>query len=310
VTFFIGRLCASVNTGVGRVWTAQGSAMPEMRTPYRLSVTLAVLMLVQALLGLLFQQEYRDDEWITAAWFGNDWVTLVVGIPLLAAGLAFAARGSVRGLLLWLGMIGYAVYNYAYYLFGATLNVFFLLYVVPLVLSAVTLIIALSRVDIGHVAASFRSATPVRIIGGYLVFVGLGLASVWIAMWASYVFAGRPTPVAPEAFKLVAALDISIMATVLGLGGILLWQRQAWGYVVAAIAGIQGSLYLLVLSVNSIIAIHRGLAETPGELPMWGSLAILTSAATLLLLVNARTDRSRFASRRMCNRRSEYTGHR
>jgi len=51
VTFFIGRLCASVNTGVGRVWTAQGSAMPEMRTPYRLSVTLAVLMLVQLRVG-------------------------------------------------------------------------------------------------------------------------------------------------------------------------------------------------------------------------------------------------------------------
>ena len=164
--------------------------------------------------------------------------------------------------------------------------------------------------DVSHVAARFRPTTPVRIIGGYLAFIGVGLAFVWITMWASYVFAGRPTPVAPEAFKLVAALDISIMATVLGLGGILLWQRQAWGYVVAAIAGIQGSLYLLVLSVNSVIAIHRGLAETPGELPMWGSLAILTSAATLLLLVNARTDRSRFAPRRMCNRRPEYTGHR
>ena len=270
--------------------------MPEMRTPYRLSMTLAGLMLVQALLGLLLQRHYRDEEWIRAAWFGNDWVTLVVGVPLLAAGRMFAARGSVRGLLFWLGMIGYAVYNYAYYLFGATLNVFFPLYVVSLVLSAVTLVLALSRVDVGHVAASFRSRTPVRIIGGYLVFVGIGLASVWIAMWAAYVFAGRPTPVAPEAFKLVAALDISIMATVLGLGGILLWQRQAWGYVVAAIAGIQGSLYLLVLSVNSVIAIHRGLVNTPGELSMWGSLAILTSTATLLLLMNARADRSHFAA--------------
>jgi len=259
-------------------------------------MTLAGLMLVQALLGLLLQRHYRDEEWIRAAWFGNDWVTLVVGVPLLAAGRMFAARGSVRGLLFWLGMIGYAVYNYAYYLFGATLNVFFPLYVVSLVLSAVTLVLALSRVDVGHVAASFRSRTPVRIIGGYLVFVGIGLASVWIAMWAAYVFAGRPTPVAPEAFKLVAALDISIMATVLGLGGILLWQRQAWGYVVAAIAGIQGSLYLLVLSVNSVIAIHRGLVNTPGELSMWGSLAILTSTATLLLLMNARADRSHFAA--------------
>ena len=35
---------------------------------------------------------------------------------------------------------------------------------------------------------------------------------------------------------------------------------NAWGYIVSAIAGVQGSLYLLVLTVNSIIAVARGLA--------------------------------------------------
>jgi hypothetical protein len=252
-------------------------------------------MLAQSLLGLLFKQQYRDEEWIAAAWFGNDWVTLLVAVPLLVGGLMCAARGSVRGLLLWLGMLGYAVYNYAYYLFGAALNVFFPLYVVPLVLSVVILILALSRVDVGHVTASFRPRTPVRIIGGYLALVGIGLALVWISMWASYVFAGRPTPVPPEAFKLVAALDLSIMVTTLGFGGILLWRRRAWGYILAAIAGIQGALYLLVLSANSVVAIHRGLAETPGEVPMWATLAVLTTAATLWLLVNVRTHRGRGA---------------
>jgi hypothetical protein len=45
-----------------------------------------------------------------------------------------------------------------------------------------------------------------------------------------------------------------------------------WGYVVAPIASIQASLYLLVLCVNSIVGVHRGLAKTPGEFPMWGML--------------------------------------
>jgi hypothetical protein len=45
---------------------------------------------------------------------------------------------------------------------------------------------------------------PLRLVGGSLVFVGFGLASVWMAMWAADIFAGRPTPVEPEAFKLVA----------------------------------------------------------------------------------------------------------
>lgn len=256
-----------------------------------LAATLAALMLVQSVLGLFFQEQYRDVEWIKATWFGNDWVTLTVGVPVLLVGLILTARRSVVGLLLWLGMVGYAAYNYAYYLLGAALNVFFPLYVVALVLSVLTLILALSRVDVHDVAGAFRPTTPVRIIGGYLAFLGIGLASVWIGIWSAYVFAGRPTPVEPEAFKLVAALDLSIMVPVLALAGFLLWRRKAWGYIVGAIAGIQGSLYLLVLSVNSIIAVNRGLAEAPGELPIWGTLTTFTTAATLLLLLNVRTNR-------------------
>jgi len=115
-----------------------------------------------------------------------------------------------------------------------------------------------------------------------------------VTMWAAYAFANQPTPVEPEAFKLVAALDISLMVTGLTFGGVLLWRRKTWGYVVAAIASIQASLYLLVLSVNSVVGIHRGLAKTPGELPIWGMLALLTTAVTLLLLANIRRERTSF----------------
>ena len=168
-------------------------------------------MLAQSLLGLLFRGQYRDVEWIKATWFGNDWVTLVVALPLLLVGLALDGRGSVRGLLLWLGVVGYAAYNYAYYLLGAALNAFFPLYVASFVLAVVVLILVLSRLDLASIADNFLPTTPVRIIGGYLVAVGVSLASVWIALWAAYVFAGRPTPVEPEAFRLVAALDLSLM---------------------------------------------------------------------------------------------------
>jgi hypothetical protein len=106
-------------------------------------------------------------------------------------------------------------------------------------------------------------------------------------MWAAYVFGGRPTPVEPEAFKLVAALDLSIMVPALACGGILLWRRRTWGYVLAPMAGVQASLYLLVLAVNSIVAIERGLADATGELPIWGALTAVTAAATAVLLWHA-----------------------
>jgi hypothetical protein len=43
-----------------------------------------------------------------------------------------------------------------------------------------------------------------------------------------------------------------------------------------------------VLSVNSFVAIRRGLTAAPGELILWAPLAVTTSAATLLLLANVR----------------------
>jgi hypothetical protein len=62
-------------------------------------------MATQSLIGLLLWEHYRDPEPIRTTWFGNDWVTLILAVPLLLLGLVRGARGSTRGLLLWLGMI-------------------------------------------------------------------------------------------------------------------------------------------------------------------------------------------------------------
>ena len=248
---------------------------------------LVVLMAAQAALGLAMPGQYRDPEWIRAAWYGNDWLTLLAAVPLLWTGQRQACRGSVRGVLLVLGISAYAIYNYAFYLFGAMLNVFFPLYVLSFFCGTASLIVVAAQVDAARTVESFPAATPVRVIGGYLVFVAAGLSAVWLGMWAAYAFAGRATPVEPEAFKVVAALDLTLMVPALTAGGVLLWGRRPWGYFIATTAAIQGALYLLVLSVNSAIAIHRGLARAPGELPLWAPLAVCTTVAALLLLKGA-----------------------
>jgi hypothetical protein len=246
---------------------------------------LVAVMVAQASLGVRRPDLYRDVEWMATAWRGNDWVTLLLAVPLLAGAHVSAQTGSTRATLLYLGTLAYAVYNYAYYLFGAALNVFFPLYASAVVLAALCLISSLSTIDAVHVSSHFHRKTPVRLIGGYFVLIGLSLTVVWSAMWAAYVFAGRPTPIAPEAFKLVAALDLVLMAPALIVGGAMLWHREPWGYVIGAIAGVQGSLYLIVLGVNSVVFLARDLAVWPGELAMWGPLATVTSVVTLVLFL-------------------------
>jgi hypothetical protein len=211
-----------------------------------------------------------------------------VAVPLLWYGTFIARRGSIRGHLIALGIAGYGIYNYAFYLFGARLNIFFPLYVVSLGLALVTLGLLLLHRDAGAVARSFPATIPVRLIGGYLVFLAVGLAVAWLGVWARFAFGGRPTPIDPEAFKLVAALDLLLMVPALLTGGILLWRRRPWGYLIATIAAMQGALYLFVLTVNSIVAIRRSLSVPPGELPIWAPLAITTTLAALVLIGSAR----------------------
>jgi hypothetical protein len=238
---------------------------------------------VQAALGLVLPGQYLDVEWIRLTWFGNDWVTLVVAAPALLVAGRFAARGSSRADVVRFGLLAYAFYSCAYYLFGAALNVFFPIYVAVCLLSAVTLGLSIAAVDRRRAAITAPRGLT-RVTGLYFLAVGAGLASVWLVMWVDAVFAGHTPPIGTDAFKLVAALDLTIMVPTLILSGVLLWFRQPFGCWFAAAAGIQASMYLTVLCVNSALAVRGGQSDAAGELPVWGTLAVLTTAVATLLL--------------------------
>lgn len=247
----------------------------------RLGRGLAVLMVAQAAGGLAWPGLYRDVAWIRATWLGNDVVTLLVAVPMLTLALA-RADTSVRARLLALGAAGYGVYNYAFYLLGAALNAAFPLYVTAVLVAGLTLAAMLGS---GPVPPGDRRVE--RPVAWFLMILSGGLGSVWAGTWGAYVFGGRPTPVAPDVFRLVAALDLTLMVPALAGGGWQLVRRHAWGPAVAALAAVQASLYLFVLTVNATVAIGRGLAEWPGEMATWGPLWGLTTVATLVLLRGA-----------------------
>jgi hypothetical protein len=255
------------------------------RAPWLLSWGVAVLVAAQAGLGLALPHEYRDQGWVALTWFGNDLVTLLLSVPLLVTGLLLARRGSHRGTLLWMGMLGYALYNGMFYMLGTTINVFFPLYVAILVMAVAALIVTLPRLPL----ESIRNSLPegkggTRWVAGWLVLVAAGLTAVWMGMWAAHVFGGQEAPGGVDVFRLVAALDLSIMVPALATGGVLLWRRSPWGVPLAAMASLQGGLYLVVLGFNGVVAIREGFVDPPGEVPIWGGLAAGTLAAAALLL--------------------------
>lgn len=257
-------------------------------TPLWLARVLLATMLAQSLAGVWAPQLYRDVDWIRATWYGNDWITLVVACPLLFISATGSRVRAPRWQVLRLGFAGYGTYNYAFYMLGAALNASFLLYIVAFVVAVATLIATLGEVRTRPLSAVFSPWTPVRALAGYMLVVATGLSLVWVGMWARYTFAGGTLPVAPEVFRLVAALDLSFMVPALALGGRLLWRRSDWGFAVASVALVQAALYLLVLSVNAALAIAAGLVPWPGELLVWAPLCVATTIAALVLVACAK----------------------
>jgi hypothetical protein len=82
-----------------------------------LSLLTASLLVVTSVAGLLLGRRglYTPDPRTLPAFLGQDALTLAVGLPLLLASVWLARRGSLRGLLLWPGVLFYVAYSYAYH---------------------------------------------------------------------------------------------------------------------------------------------------------------------------------------------------
>ena len=253
----------------------------KLKTAYVLSAIIAILMIMQSMGGLFLNGLYRDNTFVQSGWYGNDLVTLVVAAPLLVGALIFSIRGSPPAQLLWLGMLDYTLYNYAFYLFGAAFNSFFLIYLALFTLAIYALIFALVNIDVVAISQQFQARTPIRWISGYMVLWAVILGGLWISESLNFIFTNQlPGIVVATAHptNVVAILDLSLMVPAVLLGAIWLWKRQPWGYMLAAIMNVKGAVFALVLAVGSHVGATHGISGLTEQIPIW----VFLSTASLL----------------------------
>ncbi len=269
----------------------------NLRVPFRISILIAVLAAIASIGGLLIPDLYHDNSFVQTTWLGNDLVTLLVAVPILVAALVFARRGSLTATLIWMGMLDYMLYNYAFYLFGAAFNAFFLIYAALLGLSIFALIFGLARLDPSAIRSRFGKKTPVRWIGGYFLFVATGLSLVYVIQSLGYVFTGQLPSivvVSEHPTSLVFALDLTLLIPWMALGAIWLIRRKDWGFVIAGMMSVKGPLYTFILAVNTVLVMRAGLGNG-SELQLWVGLTALGLIAGLVFFGNMRREKPKTA---------------
>ncbi len=261
----------------------------KLKPVYVLSVIIAVLATVASAGGLFLGGLYRDNTFVASLWGGNDLVTLVVAVPMLVAALILSMRGSHRALLVWLAMLNYMLYNFAFYLFAAAFNKFFLIYVALFTFSMLALVFGLVNIDVNLIGQRFRSRTPVKWISGYMLLVAIGLSTIYVSQSLHFVATGQLPPIVVKTghpTSVIFALDLSLLVPVFVIGAVWLWRRRPWGYVLASMSMIKGATYTLVLTVVSLWAAKAGVPGAAAEAPLWLFLTIVGLIGSLLLLGN------------------------
>jgi hypothetical protein len=261
---------------------------PRLTAAWTLSGVVLGLMVVQAGLGLAVGGLYPEQPWAVAAFRGNDLVTLLLAAPVLAvAMLASRRRASSASVLVWLGMLHYGVYNYAYYAFGAAFSSAFLLHVAALVASIGALLMLATSFDAGRAARGVASGTRARVVAVYTLVVGVALVAAWGGLSLRFALTGTlPANIMPpSAVHLVYAIDLSLLAPVFVVAGILLWRREAWGSVLAVAINASGAVYLAVLWAVGGFQADAGIPGTTWLSPVAIGSVLACLAATVALLV-------------------------
>ena len=254
-----------------------------------LSFGVAGLMVVISVLGLTVEGLYHDGPWAAEAFRGADLVTLVLAAPLLLVGTLLARRGSARGTAVWLGMVGYAIYNYAFYVFGPNFNDAFLLHILVFALAIYAFGIGLSKLDVRGVGERLRNDRWARWLGGLLVVVGLGQGGLWVFLALRYVATGELLSDVPVGGQhLVFALDLALMMPALVISGVLLFRRRAVGYLFATAASVLGAVYTLNGLAAAWFQSNAGVPGTKAFSPDGIVLSVTMAVPALVLVFGGR----------------------
>ena len=226
------------------------------------AILIIVLTSISSALGLFRDGHYADATDHLPRIYAQDAVLLMIGVPILAIGLWFTIRGSLRGRIVWLGSLTFMVYMWTHYAFVIAYNDFFLGYVALFGFSIFTLVSGLLRTDPVLYFERLHDVVSTWIYAGFLGVAAAGLGFMWLFDIVPAVLAGElPSAIAqlgPEAAH-TYVIDLAILVPCLAMAGVWLRQQRPWGYVLAGVLLVFAALIAPALTAITAIDLIGGL---------------------------------------------------
>jgi hypothetical protein len=198
---------------------------------------------------------YQYDNTYKAIGFRSfDWVNLAVILPLFALGIYLYRRGQLKGRLLLAAIFTYLAYIYNIGVMGNAFNIMFLVWTALFSVGLFGLFLILAEMDIAALPGQLKANFPRKSLSVYVAIVGLILLLQYLAEIISAYTTGNP-PASLDHYTTLelATLELGIMIPLHIVGGILLWRRKVWGYLIAILLAFAACMTFIALSLSLLL---------------------------------------------------------
>jgi hypothetical protein len=234
---------------------------------------------------------YAADSWLIGVGNrGQDLAMLIFELPVLVLVLRWHRRGGSAGVVALTGVLSFFTYYYVSTVFGTAQNRLFPLYVAAASLSVFSLVLVVSRLKIGEIAASLPTRPGHRALAIYLLAVAAALTFAWLpGMIMTAVNGNIAEAVGPYTSAATEALDLGFVVPVAVIAAIQLLRERPVGRVLALIMLVLNVCIGVVLMAQGGAQLVSGVPLTVEEIVgMMLTFAVLTLVAGGLLLRMAR----------------------
>lgn len=210
-----------------------------------------------------------------------DAVRIVLLIPVLVVSFVLYLKGSLRGALLFIGMLASFFYQYLLWAIGWPFNPLFLAYVVVQALALATVVLAIVSIDPRSLAGRF-DRVPSRGLAWFTIAVG----GMLLLLWLKEIVPASITSELPPTFHglhtmFVQAVDLGLIVPFAFFTGALLLKRNVYGYLLSGI----GLMFMISMGLVIVAGVVlSGIRTGRIDLVGLGLFVVVTAAASVFLV--------------------------
>lgn len=233
---------------------------------------------------------YSNDSVAAAVQaIAQDWVTVFLGVPLLALSCYFARKSSLRAQILLAGTLAYFLYTYMSYTFLCMYNPLFLVYVTLMSMSFFALILVMLSFDLEVLKNAFSDDLPVKTIGiVILVFAG-AIGLMWLGRIVPPLLKGDfPSILEHYTTLVIQAIDLGFVIPVSILSAVLLMKRRPIGLLLSSVMCMKGATMLTSLSAMVISQARSGVEMSIAEIVVFPVANILVLIGVFVFMKKIR----------------------